>query len=96
MGELTQRFVKYLKKNTSYGKDDLPEKWITKKKLFDIAKQHGYEYNGIKDSLRELEELVYIGSVWNGKIRQMEYMFYNMTPEEIQSREDDIKWFDSL
>jgi len=92
MNDLTQRFVKYLKKNTV----EVPEKWITKSQLFDVAMRHGYQPDEVKASFRELEELVYIGSIWNGKTRQGEFMYYNMTPEEIQSRIDDNDWFDKL
>ena len=92
MPPLLERFLKYLKVNTV----EVPEKWVTKNKLQQLAFDAGYQSSTIKRTFRELEEHLLIGAVWNGNTRQMEYMFYNLTPEELKKKQEDNDWFDSL
>lgn len=93
---LTERFIKYLERNTH-----VSDKWqqsttVTKQKLQSLALENGYTASDIKTAFKELDEVVYIGNWWDPKKRVVEYIFYPMTDEEIKMRENDLEWFDSL
>lgn len=93
---LTDRFIKYLEKNTH-----VSDKWqqsttVDKRKLQNLAFDNGYTYEDVQAAFKALDEKVFIGSWWNGERRVVEYIFYPMTDEEIKMRENDRDWFDSL
>lgn len=92
MNSLAKRMLGYLKNHTS----ESPEKWVVKSELQDLAIEAGYTSMMIKDAFKALDEMITVGNVWNAKTRQVEYMFYRMTPAEIAKKQADRDWFDSL
>jgi len=96
MPPLVDRFVKYLKKNTHISEEWGKSVTVTKQKLWSLAIEHGYRSDTIKKALKDLEEVPYIGSWWDGKKRQVEFMYYEMTDEEIRQKEESDAWFNEL
>ena len=88
MPSLYEFFIIYLRGNK--------DTWLSKKRLQDLALDRGYGTMQIRRVLSELKEDVRIGSLWNSKKRQEEFIYYEMSDEEIASRKADMKWFDEL
>lgn len=96
MPPLVPRFIKYLKKNSHVSSEWGKSVTVTKQVLWNLAIEHGYMPETIKKAFRELDQVVYIGNWWNREKRIVEYIYYEMSEEEIRQREEDNKWFDEL
>lgn len=93
---LTDKFITYLEKHSSDTSQGYREKWITQKELKEAAAAKHYPRETIQTALKALDSRMNIGNCWDGEQRQVVYMYYHMTEEEMKKRQDDLDWFNSL
>ena len=92
---LESRIEKYL---------SLAKQPISRDLLLEKAEDAGYKKNQLYEALSALEEKVYIGAwygtasgrTYGGEPEGKWYALYDMSDEEITSRQEDILWFSLL
>lgn len=70
--------------------------WVRKNSI--ILHLHRLKVNPltIPSIIEKLKKEIYIGSRFNRMFNEEEYRWYDMPPEEIAWRKDQLEWFDSL